>query len=340
LDALRILAAAGVFAYHTVAWNGGSWSQGQRPNSGVAGFVAAGGIFGVDLFFLISGTVIPMALMARGPASFIRARIVRLFPVYWFAVLCAVAIYAVLGTNHANVADVLVNLTMMQPLAGVGDVFAAQWTLWAEFRFYAVILVLCVIGISPRSVAIVAALWTPLAALSDRTAFSVGSELLVAPYAPLFAGGVAIFGLLQWGRRAPVFWLVLAENAAFAAAWTGPARARALASGTGGEFELTPNQTTIFMVLCFASVLIAAFARPPMERWRCLTIAAGPTYCLYLLHLPVSSLAIAVLSPVLSPGLVVAATPLSCKAVATGAHYLVELPGGRLLRRALTADRR
>jgi peptidoglycan/LPS O-acetylase OafA/YrhL len=329
-----------VTAYHFVGWDGGLWFGGPPFEGTPQGCGAAVGLFGVDIFFVISGVVIPMALGGKTPGSFVTARIVRLFPAYWFAVLAGAAIYRILGYTGPSLGDVLVNLTMMQSAAGVGDVFASQWTLWAELRFYLIAAGLCAVGMTSGRLVALAALWAPAAALCDRTGSSLVSELLVAPYSPLFAGGLAIYGLAKWGLKASSFWLVLAENAAFAAAWTGPARARALASGTGGAVELNSTQVTLCVVACFATVLFGALARLP-RRWEsALTVAAKPTYCLYLIHLPLGLLIISWTSPHLNPTTVISLAFLSSAAIATAMYRLIERPGSTLLRRALSEKSR
>ncbi|MDR1442258.1 MAG: acyltransferase, partial [Bifidobacteriaceae bacterium] len=262
LDGLRVLAALGVLICHFVAWRSGLWLGDQPFRGGLASAGAAFGIFGVDVFFAISGVVIPITLTRQTPVSFLTARIARLFPAYWVAVLAGVGAYCLLGSGHTSLADVLINLTMMQSSAGVGDVFAAQWTLWAELRFYLLAAGLCALGVTRRRLIAAATFWAPVAALCDRTDLHFASEILVAPYSPLFAGGLTIFGLLRWGLRSCAFWLALAENVAFAAAWTGPARVRALATGTGGALDLTSGQVSVCIVACFTVVLVAALLRP------------------------------------------------------------------------------
>ncbi|MDR1634759.1 MAG: acyltransferase family protein [Bifidobacteriaceae bacterium] len=122
LDALRITAALGVLAYHVWAWDSGMWNRDSTPSAGAAGAAAALGIFGVDVFFVISGVVIPIALSGRTAVGFVRAHAVRLLPVYWFAVLAATAANWFLSRQSINAADVAANLTMMHSKAGVPDV--------------------------------------------------------------------------------------------------------------------------------------------------------------------------------------------------------------------------
>ncbi|MDR1634758.1 MAG: hypothetical protein LBS27_07550 [Bifidobacteriaceae bacterium] len=161
----------------------------------------------------------------------------------------------------------------------------------------------------------------------------------MAPYAPLFAAGLAIFGLTRWGIGSSPFWLVLAENFAFAAAWTGPARARALETGTGGSFALSADQVTASVAVCIAVVATGALLRLPSRLASAVSKAAAPTYCLYLLHVPVASLAIPWLSSIFGVGTVAVITSVTSVAVAVAAYHFIERPGARLLRQALQGGR-
>lgn len=85
LDALRGLAAVYVLIFHFIC----SYQQ----SLGAKAFELSrffSGIYGVQLFFIISGYVIFMSLdrIAR-PLDFIVSRFSRLFPAYWAAVIIA-----------------------------------------------------------------------------------------------------------------------------------------------------------------------------------------------------------------------------------------------------------
>jgi peptidoglycan/LPS O-acetylase OafA/YrhL len=95
LDALRGIAAVGVVAYHM--------SQAFAP------LAVPGGYLAVDLFFMMSGVVLSHAYEARfragmGTFDFMRARLVRLYPLYWLGALfgIAVTLASMLGRNIQN----------------------------------------------------------------------------------------------------------------------------------------------------------------------------------------------------------------------------------------------
>lgn len=95
LDALRGIAAIGVVIFHM----GGAFSPLALP----------GGYLAVDLFFMMSGVVLSNAYEARfragmGTLEFMRARLIRLYPLYLLGTLFAIAVTlaSLLGRNSQN----------------------------------------------------------------------------------------------------------------------------------------------------------------------------------------------------------------------------------------------
>ena len=66
------------------------------------------------------------------------------------------------GRFPVSAGQYLANLTMLNSLPNIENVDVVYWTLWAELRFYAMIFVLTLIGITRRRVIVF--LWTWLAA--------------------------------------------------------------------------------------------------------------------------------------------------------------------------------
>jgi peptidoglycan/LPS O-acetylase OafA/YrhL len=95
LDVLRILAIFGVLMAH---W---SWSPNwveqvfaDDPESvfGDLTFLSRYGFLGVHLFFMISGAVILKSARRRTAVSFIRARMIRIMPLYLIAIVMSAVI--------------------------------------------------------------------------------------------------------------------------------------------------------------------------------------------------------------------------------------------------------
>jgi peptidoglycan/LPS O-acetylase OafA/YrhL len=95
LDALRGIAAIGVVMFHM--------------NLVFAPFTAPGGYLAVDLFFMMSGVVLSHAYEARfragmGTLDFMRARLIRLYPLYLLGTVLGIAVTlaSLLGRNSQN----------------------------------------------------------------------------------------------------------------------------------------------------------------------------------------------------------------------------------------------
>jgi peptidoglycan/LPS O-acetylase OafA/YrhL len=94
------------------------------------------GRFGVVLFFLISGCVIPFSFRGERPLrNFAVSRFFRLFPAYWLSIPVLVCVAMTRGQSFGSGA-VLGNLTMMQGFWGGANIGPGYWTLNYEMAFY------------------------------------------------------------------------------------------------------------------------------------------------------------------------------------------------------------
>lgn len=148
LDTLRFIAAGAVLFQH-VAERSGKFGQ-------LAVGMLSPGVFGVVLFFCVSGFVIPMAAGRRFELkSFVIRRVFRIYPL----VLVAFAFLVLLGygTDLAGFTEVravtmrdwLVNLLLVQDYFGVVPVLGVTWTLSIEFAWYG-IFALALLRLGPR----------------------------------------------------------------------------------------------------------------------------------------------------------------------------------------------
>ncbi|EIZ81182.1 putative acyltransferase [Novosphingobium sp. Rr 2-17] len=95
------------------------------------------GRFGVAMFFLISGFVIPFSFKGERPlADFAISRFFRLYPAYWVSLLLALLIIWLTNRPMPGPGAALVNATMFQTFVRVADVVPAYWTLALELLFY------------------------------------------------------------------------------------------------------------------------------------------------------------------------------------------------------------
>src|SRR5215207_8165281 len=119
------------------------------------------GFFGVVLFFLCSGFIIPASLERYGSLKrFWISRFFRLFPLYWFAVLACLLLHLAglyeLSSAYTNqpVESTLANLTMIQAFLGEPLAIGLSWTLAFEMFFYFIVSALFVVGLDRKSFSI------------------------------------------------------------------------------------------------------------------------------------------------------------------------------------------
>jgi peptidoglycan/LPS O-acetylase OafA/YrhL len=152
------------------------------------------GYLGVGLFFMISGFVIFHSAKNRTPAQFAVSRAVRLYPSYWFAVVFT-SMFALYwgGTMSVYPSQVFVNFTMLQNYLGFEHVDGVYWTLVYEIKFYAIVLVLLIVGLQ-KYLNLIFTLW-PVAMFG---AYITGYDYLVylGGYFYYFSAG-ALFAILK-----------------------------------------------------------------------------------------------------------------------------------------------
>jgi len=132
LDALRFIAAAAVLLQHSLEQNG---ELGRQFCD-----IFSPGVFGVVLFFIISGFVIPMAAGKTFELRrFAIRRIFRIYPLVLFA-FAAVAIVGSFGNlpefamvKSASLGDWVANLLLIQDYVHVEPLLGVTWTLSLEF---------------------------------------------------------------------------------------------------------------------------------------------------------------------------------------------------------------
>jgi peptidoglycan/LPS O-acetylase OafA/YrhL len=139
LDATRIFAAFWVLGYH---WSGNSgfFQKLGRPYS--IDFMSPWihnffnyGFLGVDIFFVLSGAVVAQSSLRESPATFMKARLLRIFPTYFL-------ITAITWVTVRIVFRDFKFSTTFDSFPGIdlflnGDpIVGTAWTLVYEIRYY------------------------------------------------------------------------------------------------------------------------------------------------------------------------------------------------------------
>jgi peptidoglycan/LPS O-acetylase OafA/YrhL len=338
LDALRFVAALSVVAFHFTGINP-AW-EGPAPSdlSGLSRWGAYGAM-GVPLFFVVSGFVVLMTAWGRDVPHFVASRIGRLFPAYWAAVVLAMLFAFVIWPagsvidGHAPAkADALMNLTMLQGAGNVQDLDGAFWTLWTEARFYALVAVLIVVGMTRRRVLAFAALWPIVASLAGTSKIELLQTALISDYAPYFAGGMLLYVIHRDGHDL-LTWLLVGMQSLFALRFALGEYPLALTRATG-----RPVSTTLIVLIsfaCFGLVALVTLTRLNRRSTRWMTFLGALTYPLYLLHQKIGLFVIHVLRGEVSPWLAIGAALAVATASAAALHLLVEKPYGPRLRTAV-----
>ncbi|MGZ5810565.1 MAG: acyltransferase family protein, partial [Xanthobacteraceae bacterium] len=141
---LRFLAAAAVVAFH--AWGIAPKYISVPPDTLSFGLPHAG--HGVDLFFVISGFIIFYATQRPiSPAAFLRRRIERIVPLYFFVIfaltLLAITLPATFGTPHwFTPRHILKSLAFISFTDGEMPVVYLGWSLEYEMYFYLAVALL------------------------------------------------------------------------------------------------------------------------------------------------------------------------------------------------------
>jgi peptidoglycan/LPS O-acetylase OafA/YrhL len=197
LDLLRGIAALVVTLHHA------TYYFTPRLRAGMVDWFDPG-LFGVLVFFLVSGYIVPASLERhRHVRGFWIGRLTRIYPL--LAVACAVTLLPfLLGVrglragleSYEPMTAVLAHLTMLQDVLGVPNVINVLWTLSYEMLFYLLVVALFVTGVHRRSAPVAVGLVTaavlaggvlPMAALSA----AVGVGRVVALTAPTLAAAIA-----------------------------------------------------------------------------------------------------------------------------------------------------
>lgn len=145
LDALRGVAALAVVIFHILI---------RLPKSvswwGVEGFDL--GHFGIVLFFLLSGFIIPVSIERLSLTQFWVRRLFRLYPLYWCALAIALFRPVSMTPPELTPAAIAANAMMLQQLFGYRDVLSVAWTLTIELVFYLLMSLGAIVGMLQRRV--------------------------------------------------------------------------------------------------------------------------------------------------------------------------------------------
>lgn len=278
IDALRGLAALAVLFQHVT-------NTPFAPGWGTNRDWIDPGLFGVMLFFLLSGYCIAGSLQRGNTAElkrFAMRRLCRLYPAYWASLALAAFVYR----HPANL--LAVNATMLQQFVGVAPAIAPYWTLKIELVFYVLAAGTATLGLftnTPRHLALTLGIFAlTLCAPVLKYAFGWPMPVLMLDFLSLMFAG----SMLRIAERtiALPFRIFAALALALCVFY---AISSAITSHLG---QLTLEGWALFVrnhVL--AILLFAGFSRLPLPKQAPFFGFLGKiSYSLYLLNLPLIDL--------------------------------------------------
>ncbi|MBF8194275.1 acyltransferase [Nonomuraea sp. K274] len=333
IDGLRLLAALCVVLFH---YTFSGWAGGNSPVTFAAESAwSKYGYLGVDLFFLISGFVVLMSAWGRKPRAFVVSRVVRLYPAYWVGIVITALVTVTLGQSlfQVSLPQVLANLTMFQAVPNIENVDVVYWTLWAEMRFYVLILAFTLIGMTRARVMVGMWAWLGLTVLVEAGVLPGVADLVVqSEFSHYFIAGMALFMLYKFGLNVQIALLVpiCLGNAVY--------RAIGYANAVGERYEVTysPVVITAVVVIIFLVMTLVALRLTNRLAKPWLVTAGALTYPLYLLHAHVGFIVLDRLGAAVNKYVLLTGLIVVMLAAAYLVHRLVEQPLAPRLKRLLS----
>ena len=283
-----------------------------------AGAVFNMGYAGVEFFFVLSGFIM-YHIHAKDfgnrtrAGTFLKRRILRIYPIYWFILIGLLGLFAVTGTGPENKFDPFTVLTSLF-LIPTPDfpIMRVAWTLEFEMLFYLVFVTLI---LSKRIGPIVFLVWMTGSVVLPLTGTQVFPlDFFFADYNLLF-----LFGMVAaWGhsRLSP------------SQLWTVFLTGIVVFFGTGfSEALLSTDWAHSWRTWSYglgATAMTAALAGGVIKPPRWLTFLGDASYSIYLAHLPAMNVFVVILIKLGAPwGLPPLASGLIMMCLATLAGCLI-----------------
>lgn len=338
LDVLRFVAAFAVMSFHYMAASKSLWGDYPTALFASVNRVTVLGILGVELFFLISGFVILMSVWGHTVGEFAVSRVSRLYPAYWFSVVVIFILYTFSGVRGFDpqlpLRDYLINLTMLQGGLGIGHAGGVFWSLWVELRFYLLIALFPLFGITLRRCLIFMTAWLVLVVAAEATHGDLLTLAVMPRQAPYFIAGMAFYLIHRFGSTLVLWGFVAVSYALSLLAATERIKDRVDMLGIA-HFPAPPEAVIVAVTLIFASMAAVSLGWLRWLRWRALTTLGALTYPLYLLHQTVSAVLIPELRDSVDRWTLVGITMAVSIVLAYLVYRLVDKPGQRWLRAGL-----
>ncbi|PDS77752.1 acyltransferase [Rhizobium sp. L43] len=297
IDALRFVCALMVTIFHLgfASWASPLYLRPYRMPT--IENVAQPGWVGVELFFVISGLVIVNSAASASALSFLKGRILRLYPAVWICASLTLIVIATQDVNRRIIKNYLRSITLYP---GGPWIDGQYWTLACEICFYALVFIMCAtgqktrlpalaLGLSMASTAFIAL----LNAFPDSDGLTIFTETawraIPFYYGCQFAIGIYIW-LLSLGRMSRISWVGLICALVTGAAqiyMAGENTSDRTLAAAGHSFSPFPALSiwVAGLISIVASVTYAKqISRLPAALLQSVKTLGSMTYPLYLLH--------------------------------------------------------
>jgi exopolysaccharide production protein ExoZ len=319
LQVLRFAAATGVIALH-------AWQILGKTDPRHLGLIGEFGPAGVDMFFVLSGFIITSVSRGKTAIDFLRRRLTRVLPLYWFLTAVMMIIQLAAGTFDPH--RVLASFLFV-PTLGNGPYILTGWTLCFEILFY---LCFAITLLRPKLlVPLAIALYVTAAAAREL----YGGALLQFVGNPLileFLGGCLIAML---PRSRTLMWL----SATCAIAWS----IIIIANGyEAGAYQPVYSGDAVWLRVlmwgtpAFLLVYFLTQVRLTGGAWKRLSYLGDASYSAYLVHDFILILLVMV-SGIAPPGVATLLAIIFCWWIAVLVHEGVEKPLLKIFRSSKAA---
>lgn len=338
IDFLRFLAALAVVFFHYTYF--GQMSRSTQFSYPLLAPFARYGLFGVQLFFMISGFVILMTACNTTVKKFVISRVVRLYPAFW--ICCTITFIArlCLGGEQfpTSIVTYLENMTMLGGFFGAKEIDGSYWTLVVEIRFYILIFLVLLF----RQIHIIEKLlvyWLGVILVFDFMDF-IGLDVpytyqlrmfFLVGFGPYFIAGAIFF--LIWSKgitKFRLFFLGLVWSLALYHVWRSLPEAERLFPSEYGIVGM--SLVTIFFILMFL-VSLERTGWIGNKNWM---FVGALTYPLYLLHQVLGYIIFNMAYPTVNPHVLLYGTVGLMLGVAALIHFFIEEKYSRHFKKFLT----
>lgn len=337
LDLLRLVACVSVLLYH-FSFRGAARDGMSTFAVPSIQFASKYGFFGVDLFFVISGFVIPYSAAGRTATHFLISRFVRLYPAFIICMPVSFTIAYLFGAPAIKVtfAQLAANLVILSPLFHQGFVDGVYWSIVCEIIFYAWIFVVILLRMPEGRTPFLVLTWLSLSALNESSLQSATlTWAMLTKYSGFFAVGVMLHHVRFHQCN------LLSQATLLAAALLANAQLTNDIDYHNRYYAGTDFDPTIALAVCWAAILCVGavvFFERCDKRPHLALLAGGITYPLYLLHQNIGYIAFNRLAIGLRPEVELVLVTCGLSFASWIVWRFVERPAQRRLKAALLSS--